>query len=146
MIECLLFYLKRADAARAALNKAREEEYKKRVGMCGVSFHLIWLVCGELLHIPSLCLLQPPAVGLERSTETFCPSEGAKTRWSWILGQWQADVNKWSQRWQNKVISSKAKQSLASRSKIHFENVLILKHPQIAQIVTARSQLKESIH
>ena len=30
--------------------------------------------------------------------------------------------------------------------RIHFENVLILKHPQIAQIVTARSQLKESIH
>ena len=28
--------------------------------------------------------LQPPTVGLERSTETFCPSEGAKTRWSWM--------------------------------------------------------------
>jgi len=47
----------RADAARAALDKAREEEYKRRVGMCG-----------------------PPTIGLERSTETFCPSEGAKTR------------------------------------------------------------------
>merc|ERR1711953_1001609 len=47
----------RADAARQALDKAREEEYNKRVGLCG-----------------------PPTVGLERSTETFCPSEGARTR------------------------------------------------------------------
>ena len=28
-------------------------------------------------HCPGF---QPPTVGLERSTETFCPSEGARTR------------------------------------------------------------------
>ena len=36
-IKCFAIDLKRADAARAALDKAREEEYKRRVGMCGES-------------------------------------------------------------------------------------------------------------
>ena len=73
LIKCLAIVLKRADAARAALDKAREEEYKRRVGMCGVSNE-------HGASSSSHFQLQPPAIGLERSTETFCPSEGAKTR------------------------------------------------------------------
>ena len=40
-LNVLHLILKRADAARAALDKAREEEYKKRVGICGVRLDLM---------------------------------------------------------------------------------------------------------
>ena len=33
---CIFLVFPRADAARQALDKAREEEYNKRVGLCGV--------------------------------------------------------------------------------------------------------------
>ena len=60
----------RAEAAKRLLEEAREEEFKKRVGVCGVSG---W---GE----NEKPVFQPIGGGWERSTETFCPSEGAKTK------------------------------------------------------------------
>ena len=43
MLKSIAYFLfSRADAARQALDKAREEEYNKRVGLCGVRSNLIW--------------------------------------------------------------------------------------------------------